>query len=58
MEVKFVVTVKGSWIENDQPVTAAKVEKSLRRAVKEEFGDLADRMTVKRVPLSIKPFKS
>lgn len=49
MKAQFIVTVEGDWLENGKDVTAAMAEKRLREAVKEAFGFLADRTTVKKL---------
>lgn len=50
MKAQFIVTIEGSWLENGKSVTRQSVEKHVRQAIKEEFGYLADRATVRRMP--------
>lgn len=47
MKAQFIVTVEGDWLESGRPVNRAKIEKSVREAIKEKFEFLADRATVK-----------
>lgn len=49
MKATFIVTIEGKWNYNGQSVTAAIVEREVRKAVRDEFEDLADRVAVRRV---------
>jgi len=48
MEAQFTVTIAGNWNEGDRPATIRTAERSLRRAVKDEFEYLAKRASVAR----------
>lgn len=51
MKAQFLVTIEGDWLEDDKPVTAARIEQSVRKAIRDEFEHLATRRTVKRIPV-------
>ena len=49
MKTEFIVTIEGSWFENDSKVTKAILEKRLRAVLEDKFEFLADKVKVKRV---------
>ena len=49
-ELKFTVTLKGRWYENNQRATPAQVARELREALNAHFQYMLDGVTVTRAP--------
>lgn len=45
----MIVVVSGAWLENGKQVTPARIERSVREALRDEFEFLATKVTVRRI---------